>query len=500
MASLVVWLVFAKSLAFVVSLILPLLLVRRLSQSEFGSYKQAFLVIGTAISVLPLGFGTSTFYFLPREDKLEAQKQIIFNVVLFNFLVGALVFLLLWMRSDLFSLLFHDSKLVGSEVLIGSVVLFWIFSSFLETIAIANQEAKIASIFIFGAQLSKAILFLVAALLFGTIYSLIVAALVHAVIQTLVLLCYLNIRFRGFWLSFDWSMLRRQLSYALPYGATALLFVVQTDLHNYFVANRFDAATFAIYSIGCLQLPFLGILTESLASAMIPRLSLLQKENNKREIVILMTRIMRKLAIVHFPLYAFLMINGRDFIRWLFTDAYAKSWPIFAVNLTLIPFYVIMLDPIVRAYAEQRYFLVRLRLILSAVLIVSLFFAIRFFGPLGVIVVVVSINLFEHFVITWRSAQLVGFEKRDVRLLSDVGKLALAALTGALATLITRPLVMGLSPFYVLVMTGTVFLIFYIGIIFLWKVPTPLERAVLTKRISVLERVWFWKRTAEPSV
>jgi len=498
MASLVVWLMFAKSLAFIVSLALPLLLVRRLSQAEFGSYKQAFLVIGTAIAILPLGFGTSTFYFLPREEDPETKNQIIFNVVLFNFVVGLLAFLVLWTRSDLFSRLFHDSKLVGLEALIGSVILFWLFSSFLETIAVANQEAKVSTVFIIGAQFSKASLLLSAAVFVGTVYSLIVAALIHAILQTVVLLCYLHVRFKGFWFSFNWPVLRRQLSYAMPYSLTALLFTAQTDLHSYFVANHFNAATFAIYSIGCMQLPLIGILSESLASVMIPRLSVLQKENNRREIVLLMMSVMRKLAFVYFPLYAFLMVSGKEFIRWLFTDAYIQSWPIFAVNLTWIPFYVIMLDPIVRAYAEQRYFLMRLRLISFGVLVVGLWFGVPHFGPIGAIVVVVSINLLEHLVVTYRSAKIIGVKRGDVHLLGDVGKLGLAAVIGALGALVTRSFVVSFRPFYVLAITGAVFIVFYIGIILLWRVPTDIERERVIKRISGLERFLFWRRAAEP--
>ena len=497
MASLVVWLLFAKSLAFIVSLALPLLLVRRLSQAEFGSYKQAFLVIGTAIAILPFGFATSTFYFLPRENSQRAKNQLVFNVVLFNLIVGLIAFLVLWTGSDLFGRLFHDSNLIGLETLTGSVILFWLFSSFLETIAVANQEPKFSTIFIVGAQLSKAVLLLSAAVFFGTVRSLIAAALIHGVIQTIVMVGYLHTRFRGFWLSFNWPMLRTQLSYALPYSLTALLYTAQTDLHNYFVSSQFDAATFATYSIGCLQLPFLGILTESLASVMIPRLSVLQKENNRREIVRLMTQVMRKLAYVHFPIYAFLMVSGKEFIRWLFTDAYVQSWPIFAVNLTLIPFYVITLDPIVRAYAEQRYFLLKLRLLLFAVLVVGLWFAVGTFGLLGAIVVVVSVSLFEHLVVTYRSARIIGVERSDLRLLIDVGKLGLASIVGAAGALATRAFVLDLKPFYVLVFTGIVFLILYAAVLLLLRVPNDVERAQVMKRITGLERFFFWRRAAE---
>ena len=343
-------------------------------------------------------------------------------------------------------------------------------------------------------------LLLGAAIFFGTVWSLIVAALIHAIIQTVVLLWYLNIRFKGFWFSFSWPMLRTQISYVLPYSLTALLFTAQTDLHNYFVANHYNAATFAIYSVGCMQLPMIGILSESLASVMIPRLSILQKENNRREIVRLMTEVMRKLAFVHFPLYAFLMISGKEFIRWLFTDAYVASWPIFAVNLTWIPFYVIMLDPIVRAYAEQRYFLLRLRLILFAVLVLGLWFAIGKFGPIGAIVVVVSTNLLEHLLVTIRSAKIIGFGQRDVHLLGDVGKLGVAAVVGALGALMVKPFIGGLKPLYVLAFTGSVFVILYLAAVLVMRIPTSHERDQLARKIAGLERWMFWRRTAQPLV
>src|SRR6266849_722175 len=81
------WLTAAKSLSFAISLVLPLLLVRRLSQFEFGVYKQVFLLVDSAVMILPLGFYLTAFYFLPREPK--QQPQIIFNILIFHVLVGA---------------------------------------------------------------------------------------------------------------------------------------------------------------------------------------------------------------------------------------------------------------------------------------------------------------------------------------------------------------------------------------------------------------------------
>ena len=52
----------AKLAAFAVNIALPLLLVRRLGQEEFGLYKQAFLIVGTMTSALPLSFSMSALW------------------------------------------------------------------------------------------------------------------------------------------------------------------------------------------------------------------------------------------------------------------------------------------------------------------------------------------------------------------------------------------------------------------------------------------------------
>src|SRR5207253_1466643 len=129
--------------------------------------------------------------------------------------------------------------------------------------------------------------------------------------------------------------MRAQLGYSLPLGAAAILSMAQLDLHNYFVARSFDAATFAIYAVGCFQLPFLQIVAESVGGVMIPAVGRLQLEGERREIVELLARMVRMLAALYFPLYACLLVVGREFVTVLFTESYRGSWPIVAVSLML---------------------------------------------------------------------------------------------------------------------------------------------------------------------
>lgn len=488
------WLMVAKTLGYAFSFALPLLLVRRLSQTDLGLYKQVFLVIGTAIVILPVGFATSAFYFLPRER--EGHAQIVLNVMLFNLTVGGAACLALWLYPALLKTVFNSAEIVEFAPLIGLVILLWLVSSFLEIVVVARQELKLSTIFIVMVQFTRTSLLLGAAVWFGTVRSLVYAALIQGVLQTVVLLVYLHARFAGFWRGFDWSVMRMQMAYALPLGCAGLLYSVQVDLHNYFVSNRFGAAAFAVYSIGCFNLPLLGILSDSIASVMIPRVSYLQSREEHREIILLTARVVRKLAFIYFPPYAFLIITGREFIVLLFTAAYSDSWPIFAVNLTLLPFYILAVDPIQRAYTEHRYFLLKLRSALLVVLFIALWFGTKHFGLVGTIVTVVGISIFERLAITANIGKLVGLTRGDFALFKDVPKVAVASLVAGVATALARACVPGARPFVVLAVCGVVFSAVFTAAVLFLRVLSPDERETIVYYLTRLrDRAW-WRRAA----
>src|SRR5262245_42271624 len=82
------WLTMANSIAFVLSFISPLLLVRMLSQTEFGVYKQAFQILISTIAALNLQVASTGYYFMPRAP--EKKLQVTFNVLAFYGGLGAL--------------------------------------------------------------------------------------------------------------------------------------------------------------------------------------------------------------------------------------------------------------------------------------------------------------------------------------------------------------------------------------------------------------------------
>src|SRR5262245_40934689 len=81
----------ANVCATVISFALPLVLVRTMSQSEYGLYKQAFQIMLSALGLLNLQVAVSVFYFSERAPNKRLQVSL--NVMLFYSALGLLVFL-----------------------------------------------------------------------------------------------------------------------------------------------------------------------------------------------------------------------------------------------------------------------------------------------------------------------------------------------------------------------------------------------------------------------
>jgi len=240
-----------------------------------------------------------------------------------------------------------------------------------------------------------------------------------------------------------------------------------------------------------------GMLSESVGSVMIPQVSLLQKQGDHREILALAARVARKLALVYLPLYAFLIVMGREFLTFLFTRQYAASWPIFAINLTLLPLSIFVSDPIMRAYAEQRKFLPKLYLALVVLLFAALWVGTSRFGLIWAISVVVGVSIIGRLATWMKIGSMLDIRLGDIKLLKDVGKVALAAVAAAIVTALVRTAVIRMSPLSMLVIGATVFGLVFLAGILLLGLPTLEERGLVKKQLSRLWRPAF-KTVSEP--
>jgi O-antigen/teichoic acid export membrane protein len=476
-----VWLLVAKTVGFAFAVALPLVLVRRLSLEEFGLYKQVFLVVMTAATVLPLGLGMSAFYYLPRERR--RQGAVITNILVFHAATGLAVAAVLWAFPQLLARVFNNPAITAHSGLIGTVVVLWTVGSFLEIAPVALQDVRASTALIISSQFSKTALLLVAAVAVGTVRSLLIAALFQGLAQLALMTGYLHRRFPHFWRGFDLDLLWKQVAYALPLGGSGLLLRLQNDVHHAFVSNAFGPAAYAVYAVGVFKLPLLGLLRESIGSVVLPRINELESRNQRRQILELVAVAARKLALVYFPVYGILMVTGRELIEVLFTRQYIDSWPIFAVAMSFWPFGIIVMDPVTRAHGE-RFFFLALRLGTCVAVVLVLWQYAATLGLLGVIATVIVAAIAGWCVTAVRMARLLQADRRDLTLFRDVGRIAIVTSIAALAAVGVRWLVSPAAPWRMLLLCGSLFALVYVAGIVQWRVLRKDEVVRLLREVT----------------
>ena len=449
------WLLAAQTAGYFFSMVFPLVVVRLFSQSEYGTYKQAYLAIGHGQTILGMGFSLSAFYFFPREP--ERNGAVAFNILIFCLAGGLVALIALTLWPGILVELFSNEQLRGCAPQIGGVILFRLFSGFLEYVATARQDVKFSTIFIVCAQFTKSAVMLTAVWWSAKLAALLYGSMIQGLLQALVLIWYLQRVFPGFWKRVDWELFRRQLSYGIPLGGAVVVFMVRAESHNYFVAHYVDAAAFAVYAVGCASIPLVELVRSSVATVLMPHVSRLHHAGEHREILLVTLRSIRKLSTFYWPLYFFLLVMSQEFITFLYTRRYAGSVRIFVINLTLLPLTMLVLDPVLRAFAEYRFFLIRLQLILLAGMVAALLIVLPVYGTMGAITVVVIGAVIEMGVTASKVAEALQISWRDLKLASGIFKLGLAAAAAGGAAAVVRVFVKGYHPAIALAVCGAVF-------------------------------------------
>lgn len=457
------WLFAAKAISLALTVVVPILLVRLLNQTEYGLYRQGFLLLTTALAVLTFNYQYSAYYYFPQSPQRRLTAA--WNAVLFEAMAGIAVFAVLaaWPRSV--GWILGTQELVVFGPLFGLILLFQCPGLLLEHFATADQNVRLSTLFIIGANVSRGALLLAAGLWAPRAGILFAAALAQSVLQVAALLVYLRASFPRGSLRFDPAFFKEQFYYVLPMALNSLLYMIELQAHNYVVAHRFTVAEYAIYAVGCFQVPFSALVRESLGTVLIPRVSALKTQGDTAEIRRLLAAATSRLALVNCGVVGLMASFGEDTIRFLFSDRYRASWPVFAVNLLYLLIEIPITDPASRAYPEILRKTLRLRLLTAPLsTIVMAWFAWRG-GLVCVVAVAVGVILIEKACACWWVARTIGFPAAERSRWRTLPLAAAIGLGAAVAAAGARSLLSGSHLLLRLAAAGAVF-----GGLYAWMV------------------------------
>jgi len=468
-----------RALASLATLLIPVTLVRFFDQTEYGTYKQLFLVFATLYSVALVGLSDSLYYFVPKAP--ENSGGYVANAVLGLVLSGGAC--LAWLhaaRHDVAGWM-KNPALAEHLSSIGVFLFFTLVATVLEIALIARKRYATASFTYVISDIARAACFaLPVAFLAPDLHTLMLWAMGFSAVRLVFALWILKREF-GSEFRVTPGLMRGQLAYALPFSLYVLVEILQSTFHQYTVSWTFDAATFAIYSVGCFQVPLVDFLATPASSVMMVRMGEELREGRPAGALSIWIDITRKLALVFFPMVALLMVTSREVITLLFTDAYAASAPIFSLWVITIALSVLQTDGVMRVQAQLRYLFVvnlaRLALIVAAMQ--PLMAAFGLLGPVIATLLAMALAKGLHLV---RMRSVMGLRIRDLLPWRSLGAILAASALAAFPVILMRGRLSG-PRLSVLVAESVTFGLVYLVLILATGIISNEERTSLFREL-----------------
>ncbi len=429
-------LILANTLKYAVGFALPMVLVRHLSQDDYGTYQQLNLIANFATGIMVLGLPTSIYYFYHRKSTEPAGRPtLIAQTQLLLLVSGAVTALAIALAAPLLARHMSNARLLELLPLYSVYVGVFIAGEHFMHVMI-SQNRYVGAVTLELAETAFRVGSLIILLALG--YAL------HAIVLMLVIYAAVRLVGRSYWLwqgedsvrhaAWRGRFLGAQLAYSLPLAATMGIGLIGGLLDRGIVAMAFTPVDYAIYSVGALEIPLDTIFQVSVLNVLRASLPPLVAAGRIDEVIRIWRDSVRKLAIIIVPSFTYLVCFANRFITTLFTSSYAASVRVFHIYLLVLPLYMLVLSVVPQVYGRTRLnlYVVAVSVASNAVLSLILLREIGILGPASALVCSTYLSSLLYFIVTMKLLRATPAQLLPV---AAIGRTALAAVLAALPAL-----------------------------------------------------------------
>lgn len=414
----------------VLNALVGIVVVRFISQEDYGTFRQVYLLFATLVVLTDLGLTESLYYFLPRHPgarrRLMLRSTTVVGVAQVVLGIGLLA------GSAALGRFFNNpglSQYVGLlAVYIGlsAVTRLW------EVQLVAEQRVPLAALVTGGFEALKVgLMFAALAIqpgLPGLMWALVAGAGAKGVGYAWFLLREFAFRDEG---PGESGHTGEQFGYAMALWLPGILNTLALQAHQFIVGYYFTPAEYAVYSVACFQVPLIGVLTTSIIEVMLVRVTEARAQGRDDEVRHVWHQASVKSLLVFVPIAVGLAAVAQPLITLLFTRAYAAAAPLFAILMISLPLNAVFTNNMLRAYGAMGDYakFYATRLVLGLALGIA---GVTWLGMWGVALAsVVTLYL----IVVWQLARVAGLLRlrfAEVLPWPALGKILLASLLAAL--------------------------------------------------------------------
>lgn len=370
-------LVLARLFTAVLTTAIPLVLARKLSLPDYGTYKQLFLVAQTLYYVLPFGMPHALYFFIPRN---EQRRPFFGQTLIFCSLAGAIAAVAMLCAGSPLSGYFSNPEWKDYAPAMAAYVGLLIGACTLEGSLTTQGKTGRAAIAYLIFDGLRAVAMVAPALLGYGLRELVFAAVAFAALRYLA--AWVLVLRSGEGPLFEPKRLREQLAYAAPLGVSVLIAIPQSYAHQYAVGAAVTPELFALYAVGCFQLPLVDLLYTPTSEVLMVQVGQLDKQGRLPDAANAFREAAGRMAMVFFPMAAFLVAFAPNIILILFGDRFVAAAPLFRLSAVAVLLAVFPAEAALRARNDTGW-IFKATLLKAVLTVPAVFFGVRHYGMIG---------------------------------------------------------------------------------------------------------------------
>lgn len=385
------WVAMGSLASFGVTIVTSMILSRYFNKEDYGTYKQVMYIYSTLLTIFTLGLPQAFGYFLPRVPK-EQGRDVVNKITSIFFLTGSVFSLVLFFGSPIIANILQNDKLVDAVRLFSPVPFFLLPTLGLESIYSTYRKTYVSSIYAILTRVFIIICVVIPVItLNGTYQTAILGFMLSSAISFCIALYLKNAPFRN--LENQKSEITRKaiLKFSMPLMYAGLWGVVIHSADQFFVSRYFGTRTFAEFSNGSMELPFVGMIIGACTTVLYPLFSKMNSEqlDPLTSIYPIWKSVFQKTALLIYPMAAFCWVYAYEIMGVLYGDQYLVSGSYFRIKLFANLFTLIAYAPVILSIGKTKYY-ANVHMY-SAIILVLLEFAVVKFIPNAHYVTVASV-------------------------------------------------------------------------------------------------------------
>lgn len=352
------WIALGSLFSFGFGIISGMILSRYFSQTDYGTYRQVFYVYSSLLAVFSLGIPKAYSYFLPRSP-LNQSKDLIRKITNILFVLGGFVSLLLFLGAGFVADLLKNPELKTALWIFSPVPFLMMPTLGLEGILATYRKTKFVALYTIATRIISLLCVALPVFFFDIGYK---EALIYFDIGCVVSFL-IALRLKYYPVRHEQNDKTEEkfsniLKFCLPLMVASLWGVLINSTDQFFISRYFGTETFAIFSNGAMELPFVGMIIGASATVLTPLFTRQVHEHAdfKQEIYPIWRSSFEKSAMLIYPITIFCLFDATLVMTVMYGEAYHASGEFFQIKLFTYFFKIISFYSILLALGATRFY------------------------------------------------------------------------------------------------------------------------------------------------